>query len=1178
MDYVNHPKYDFINDELVFDGQDAPLTLNHLIQSDDLDFQVKGDGKFDLTLKIELINLGNLVGLLSGEKVNVVAKALIDSGCSMTSIDKKWALENGFKTRKLKRPITIVFANGTREVSDEWICADVVIGGRHTEYLEFLCSTLSDYNVFLGHDWLVRHNPHINWKSKIITFHNCKEKESGCSIIGMNSVGESIEARWQRDFPTVFEESTFNRLPQHRGEADYAIKLTEGSKPCKSSIYPMNPKNLRALDKFLEERLSSGQVRPSKSEYSSPFFWKVEGDKLRPIVDYRGLNKITVKNRYPLPLIRDILDSIGDSNLFTKLDIMWGFHNLRIKEGDEHKAAFCTPRGLFEPLVMQFGMCNAPAAFQNVVNDIFRDEVVSGNVHLYVDDIVIHTKDNLSYHRELTRKVLTKLRDNDLCVRLNKCEFEKKSVTYLGVVLHPGRIELSPRRCQGVQDWPIPKNLKELQKFVGLLNYYRRFIKDFSKIAKPLHALTGKTPWIWEGEQQEAFDMLKRSLLSAPILSNPLSEGKFKVECDASHYATGAVLSQKQVDGKWHPIDFLSQGMSPAERNYEIYDKELLSIVRAFKEWEKWLYRSDTEVWTDHKNLTYFRSPQDLNGRQVRWMNFLHNFTFTLHHVKGKSNTKADSLSRRPGYDEGKDDNKQIVLIKPEMIKGVKRSYDLEPSSLQTDILEETRINPLKDANTSDWWLETEEGLWLYKGKIWVPPDPKLIERVIELHHDTPMVGHGGIARTVELIYRNYWWPTYRKDVESYVIGCDKCQRNKPDRTPRANPLVPTEVPGGPWEVITWDIVGPLPMSQSKDGILVIVDRFTKRVILEPISMKLTSEGASKILKDRVFRNHGIPKKIISDRDPRFVSKMIREFYHGLGITAAPSTAYHPQTDGQTERVNQEVEIFLRHYISYEQDDWAGLLSVAEFALNNKEHGSTGYSPFYLDMGRHPWTGVPEGPRSNVPRANWILNELDHARDSAKKALEATAERMKRFYDKGKQPSRGYQIGDLVWLDGRNVETTAPSKKLASKWLGPFKILGKLGSAAYKLEIPDHWLIWPVFNEVLLRPYAKPRFPGQEKLLPPPPEIVGEEVEYLVDHILDSRFKRGQLEYLVLWQGYGREDATWEPENNLEHAPDKIKDFHRRNPSAPRRLAGSSFAQLKFSPHYSIPADVDTCL
>ncbi|KAF4609745.1 hypothetical protein D9613_011971 [Agrocybe pediades] len=384
---------------------------------------------------------------------------------------------------------------------------------------------------------------------------------------------EEAVPKHYHQFKSVFSKESFDRLPD-RKPWDHAIELKPGSEPYRCKIYPLSPNEQKELDAFLEENLKSGRIRPSKSPMASPvFFVKKKDGSLRLVQDYRKLNEMTIKNSYPLPLISDIITKLSKAKYFTKLDVRWGFNNVRIKQGDEWKAAFRTNRGLFEPLVMFFGLTNSPATFQTMMNDIFI-ELIDGNmVIVYMDDILIFTE-TLEHHREVVKQVLQILEQNQLYLKAEKCEFEKERIEYLGLIISQGRIEMDSVKVEGVSKWPEPENVKDVQSFLGFVNFYRRFIEDFADIAKPLHELTKKgTVWRWGLRQQEAFDQLKKKVTSSPVLIFPDDNKPYKVEADSSDYATGAVLSQEGSDGKWHPVAFMSKSLSEVERNYEIHDK-----------------------------------------------------------------------------------------------------------------------------------------------------------------------------------------------------------------------------------------------------------------------------------------------------------------------------------------------------------------------------------------------------------------------------------------------------------------------------------------------------------------------------------------------------------------------------------------------------------------------------
>jgi len=470
--------------------------------------------------------------------------------------------------------------------------------------------------------------------------------------------------KWKK----VFRKKESERMPVRKAW-DHAIELKEGFTPKKGKVYSLSREEREEVQAFVEDQLKKGYIRPSKSPQTSPVHFVAKKDgKRRMVQDYRHINQWTVKNRYPLPLIADILDGVGKRKVFTKLDLRWGYNNVRIKEGDEWKAAFTMHIGAYEPTVMYFGLTNSPATFQTMMNDLFRDLINQGDTATFIDDILVAT-DTEEGHNELVDEVLKRLEKNDLFVKPEKCKWKVREVEFLGVVIGPKGIEMQKEKVEGVLNWLAPRNVKEVQKFLGLTNYYRRFIKDFARIAAPLHVLVRKEQkWKWEKEQEEAFGKLKAVFTTEPVLAIPDIDKKMRVEADASDYVTGGVLSTKCEDGKWKPVAFISKSLNVTERNYEIHDKEMLAVIRCLEAWRYYLEgaKLEFEIWTDHKNLQYFMISQKLNRRQARWALYLSRFNFTLKHVPGKSMGKADGLSRRPDWQEGVEkDNEDQMLIKP---------------------------------------------------------------------------------------------------------------------------------------------------------------------------------------------------------------------------------------------------------------------------------------------------------------------------------------------------------------------------------------------------------------------------------------------------------------------------------------------------------------------------------
>ncbi|SJL18393.1 uncharacterized protein ARMOST_21981 [Armillaria ostoyae] len=543
----------------------------------------------DFMLNVQLTTLTN--------RQVLATRGLIDSGCTSSAINRSFVQKHRLDTVKTAIPIIVYNADGSRNKDGditEYVEVHLTIGN-HEERIDLAVTNLGAKDLYLGHDWLKRHNPVINWETGTVIFGRCQcvknpfplpdadpddhwdeELEDGDTILAVNmeeelviravhhandlaaaahaekptKTFEEMVPSDYRSFRDLFSKENFDDLPE-RKPWDHAIELIPNAKStldCK--VYPLNRNEQEQLDKFLDENLDSGRIKESKSPFASPFFFvKKKDGSLRPVQDYRKLNEMTIKNRYPLPLISELIDKLQGAKYFTKLDVRWGYNNVRIKEGDEHKAAFRTNRGLFEPTVMFFGLTNSPATFQWMMNDIFKDLISEGKVTIYLDDILIFTKD-LDEHRRIVRRVLQKLRENKLFLKAEKCEFEVLETEYLGVIISEDQVRMDPVKLAGIAEWPTPTKKKELQSFLGFTNFYRKFIKNYSKVVRALTQLTGNAEWTWGAAQNQAFQQLKKQMAEDVILAIPNRTGRFRVEADASNGAIGAVLSQEQ-EGKW---------------------------------------------------------------------------------------------------------------------------------------------------------------------------------------------------------------------------------------------------------------------------------------------------------------------------------------------------------------------------------------------------------------------------------------------------------------------------------------------------------------------------------------------------------------------------------------------------------------------------------------------------
>ncbi|KAK3507516.1 hypothetical protein QTP70_028076 [Hemibagrus guttatus] len=503
--------------------------------------------------------------------------------------------------------------------------------------------------VILGFLWLRRHDPHISWQSgelvcwSITCLRGCLRdpivRPCRTSQVQrpLEAAGGHLPSQYM-DFHMVFSEERVARLPHHQ-VWDCAIDLLPNASPPKGRIYPLSLLDSKAMEEYIESSLAAGHIRPSTSPAAAGFFFVGKKDGgLRPCIDYRGLNAVTIRYPYPLPLVPAALEQLRGVRVFTKLDLRSAYNLVRIREGDEWKTAFHMNHGHYEYCVMPFGLTNAPAVFQALINEVFRDLLGRG-VIAYIDDILVYSA-SMEEHVIQVREVLARLQQHHLYVKLEKCEFHRSKVTFLGYVISHQGVEMDTVKVQAVTGWPEPSTVRELQRFLGFANFSWRFIRNYSSVAGPLTSLLRGKPkkLSWTDQAHTAFLQLKDRFTTAPILRHPDPELPFVVEVDASCSGIGAVLSQRHGEPrKLHPCAFHSRKLTAAERNYDVGSRELLAIKAALEEWRHWLEgaRHPFQVLTDHRNLEYLQGAKRLNPRQARWALFFTRFVFTVTYRPG---------------------------------------------------------------------------------------------------------------------------------------------------------------------------------------------------------------------------------------------------------------------------------------------------------------------------------------------------------------------------------------------------------------------------------------------------------------------------------------------------------------------------------------------------------------
>ena len=927
---------------------------------------------------------------------------------------------------------------------------------------------------------------------------------------------------------------------------DHAIELKPGApSSIPGKVYQLTQDEQKVLLNFIQEQQAKGYICPSKSPYAAPFFFiKKKDGKLWPVQDYWWLNEWTIKNHYPLPLISELIAQVQNAKLFTKVNIRWGYNNVRIKEGDEHKAAFI---GLFEPTVMFFGLTNSPATFQTMMNAIFAKEIAKGWLIVYMDDILIATKDNLQFHEKCIHRMLEKLKKHDLYLKPEKCTFKQQRIEFLGVILQDGMVQMDPAKIKGVADWSTPQNVTDMHSFLGFKGFYCYFIPNYSLIAQPLIQLTWKnTPFNWDQACTHAFKHLKSLMCTKPILWQPDYMKAFFLATDTSAYSMGTVLSQ---EGELNPrtqkpmlclVAYYPSMFTPMERNYNINEREFLGVLKALKCFRPHVAATEIPVTilTDHANLTHWKATRKVNSWVVRWFAEIQDYNLVIKHVPRKIHTAPDMLSRPPGVDQGKQDNTNIVLLPPSMF--------IATANAQDNMLKE-KVKEIQQKQKAEMelWCNTQgvrklpEG-YAKEGRLVVPAGLVLRRELMAQFHNTLTAGHPGRDNTLALISQHYWWPGMNAWVVNYIARCMHCQQNKMRTTKKKTLLY--HIPGDPsmclFNVVALDLITQLPRANGHDAILMIIDQGSSRAaIFIPCNTTITSEGVALLYLKHIFPWFGVPLKVISNRDPCFTSCFMQALTTKLSIGWNISTTFHPQTEGLTECKNQWVEQYLWLYTLARQDDWDAWLPIATFVHNQWPNATTKHSPHEILLGYHPSTAEEPTLITNNETVEVRHQLIKQHREAALQVLNKTAQMT---------PGSQYHMGDWVWLKAKHLALPYASAKLAPKHHGPFKIMKEISPVAYQLELPRAWTIHDVFHSSLLTPYKETPEHGAQ-FQHPPPELIDNEEEYEVEDIINHRHhgKKLQLQYLIHWRGYSAVDDTWEPADQV-HANNLVKRYHAK--------------------------------
>jgi transposase InsO family protein len=988
-------------------------------------------------------------------------------------------------------------------------------------------------------------------------------------------------------YQDVFSKAAADQLPKHQFY-DHKIVLTEPLPNAYSALYKQSVEELEATKKYLQDNLEKGFIEHSRSPFASPILCvrKANGD-LRVCVDYRKLNAITRKDAYPIPRIDELLSRPAKAKFFTKFDIRAAFNRIRMDPGSEEYTTFRTRYGTYKCKVLPFGLCNGPATYQRYMNDVLIDYLDDFCI-AYLDDILVYSEDEVT-HTLHVKKVLERLRQAGLHVDIKKSEFHVNRTRYLGYILTSQGLEVDPGKVSVLRDWMPPTTVTGVKSFLGFAGFYRQFVPEFSRIAKPLIMLQSPArPFVWDSDCQQAFDQVREALLAIPTLFHFHSERDTRLETDASDGVIAGVFSQKHPDGKWCPVAFYSHCLTGSELNWEIHDKELFAIVTAFAKWKAELasVRNQIEVLSDHRSLEYFMTTKVLNSRQVRWAEDLACFNFRITYTPGKDNARADILSRREQDMENlrtaQVDNRSRVLLGPHrlhprinaelatayiahttiqvvrlsVLESVEKAMSLDSLQLVEALLQENRTSFIQERAVLPKQYRMQDGLLLFGDRLCVAANSPLCTRLIREVHDQVSTAHPSATKTYQLLAQKYHWKGMEATCKRYVRNCSACRRAHPRQTRIPGLIHPLPIPERPMQHLCIDFKEFPKDKSGYDSIMVIIDRLSKQAISIPCHKTIDARGMAELFVQWVYRFGHTPETIISDRGPQFVSRFWSEFCRILGIKVKLSTAYHKETDGQTEIMNKYIDQRLRPFVTFYQDNWSGLLPLIDRAQISLPHSAIGMSPYRILYGSEPRQSWDWQTTSNhhtiTDKVNYkdalaLATRMHDAWKVAKTNMEKAQNRMRSVINRHRRQV-DWSVGDMVYLDTQNLSSARPSRKLSDKWTGPFKVIEQVGNS-YRLELPSGSRIHDVFAPNLLCKDPQDPLPGQEPPKPPGTPINGVE-EWEVEEILASKLTRSTLKYRVKWVGHDP-DPVWYKASNFMGSPYKLREYHESYPNRP---------------------------